>query len=385
MSHNYKLADISNPAQVAERPRCSVPIARLYVCKEGQPEAFQNTGKPADRDRLAATRALVMERFGPRTADAPKGLNCERYILAALERWITVTCRTEDSRRCYADRMWAWVAFSGRRSLSAQTDTPARAVADWLYALESQGRSARTIVCYRETLRSWFTWLFERDLVRRSPVTRDVRRLHRIDRGAVCKANGRRQALTPGEARRTATWSLRTAPAVAGFAVLLQLTAGLRSQEVAQLERRHLVCRMVEDGERSVEVWTLTVPGKGQRTRSVRLEPVAVAAWRRYAQAGRLQGERGPLLRAPGGGHYDRRSIQRWAKSAAAVVGRRLEISSHDLRHTAATQLLEHGARMDEVQALLGHASIETTKTCYIVDARPMRTTTGITAETEAS
>jgi integrase/recombinase XerD len=370
MSGNYKLLDMPTQVNAANRPRCTAEIARIYRSKEGMPGASENAIRPAENDRRARIRIVVATLFGQRTSDTPAALGCELYLRDAIYRWLLTTCRSPDSWSSYATRMWRWITETGRRSLSAQTDTSARVVADWLYALEAEGRALRTIVTYRETMRSWFTWLFERDLIRRSPVTRDVRRLHRIDRGAVRKANGRRQVLSSAEAARVAAWALREASPEAGLSVLLQLTAGLRSLEVARLERCHLVDR---DG-----LVTLTVTGKGTKTRSVRMEPIAVQAWRRYLGARRRQGDRGPLLVAPGGGHYTRRQVQRWAKEAADVVGRQVEISSHDLRKTAATRLLNNGADLKQVQDLLGHASSDTTLDCYVVDRLPMTVTTGI-------
>lgn len=370
MSDNYQLLDKAQPGSEQNAPRCTAEIARQYRSKEGEPTALRMTSGGGD-DRRSAIAAIVGELFGRRGTETPAALGCELYLLSALSRWLEATCRSEDSWTAYAVRLHGWVAFSGRRSLSAQVAAPPRQVADWLYAMEREGRAARTIVARRESLASWFRWLCDRDLLGRSPVTRDVRRLHRIDRAGVVKASGRRQALTLDEARRVAAWALQpsTMPE-AGLSVLLQLTAGLRSQEVADLERRHLV-------EREGLV-TLTVPGKGQRTRAVRLEPVAIAAWRRYVAARRRQGQRGPLLVAPGGGHYGRRAVQRWAKAAAKVVGREIEISSHDLRKTAATQLLLRGAALEQVQEMLGHASADTTLTCYVTDRRPLSVTTGI-------
>ena len=377
MSDNNQLLDNQEQQTRAKRPRCSAVVAESWRRKEGDPRTVERTTQRTDTGRRAAIALLVDQLFGVTTTEHPAALNCELYLQAALRTWLSASCRSADSWYSYACRLWRWTADTDRRSLSAQVETNPRHLADWLYRLEEQPLSPRSIVAYRETVGSWFRWLTDREHMRRSPVTRDVRRLHRIDRGAVQKANGRRQVLSLAEAQRAAGWALTLASPEAGLGVLLQMTAGLRSQEVAQLERRHLVER---DG-----VVTVTVPGKGARTRSVVLEAVAVAAWRRYVLERRRQGERGPLLVAPGGGHFDRRQVQRWAKALATVVGRTTEISSHDLRKTAATQLLLRGADIEQVQYLLGHVSADTTLTCYITDRRPLSVTTGITADRSAT
>jgi site-specific recombinase XerD len=48
-------------------------------------------------------------------------------------------------------------------------------------------------------------------------------------------------------------------------------------------------------------------------------------------------------------------------------VGRAADVplSTHDFRHAKATTLLNQGAKLSEVQDILGHASPETTKKIY--------------------
>lgn len=358
----------------AKRTRCTAGIARRYRCKEGDPEVFRRaiTGQAGEggKDRRSQIAAMVWCLFGKHSKDHPQGLACEPYLRDALYRWMLTACRTQASWRSYSARMWRWVATTGRRSLSEQTETTPRVLSDFLFGLEAEGLASRTVVHHRDVLRSWFAWLFDRDLIRRSPVSRDLARAFRVDQATIQKGNGRRQALTLSEASRVAGWCMRDAAPEAGFSVLLQITGGLRSAEVAALERRHLVER---EG-----IWTLTVPGKGQKTRSIALESVAVAAWQRYVASRRRQGERGALLTARGGGHFSPRQIQRFAKDAAAIVGRQDIISSHDLRKTSATLLRKAGAELWQVKEHLGHSNVALTERCYVTDKPPMTATTGI-------
>jgi site-specific recombinase XerC len=373
MSEKYRLHDTPFSLDLSKRPRSSAEHVKMYVRKEGEPRALKTAKQAGEKDRRYQVALTVARNFCKGTG--PAALACEPLLIDALQRWLVTCCRTHASWTTYGARMHYWIARTDRRSLTAQIDVSPSVVSDYLFGLEAAGASPRTIVSHREVLRSWFAWLFDRDLVRRSPVSRDLVRAFRIDHGKVEKADGSRQAFTAGEAQRIADWCLQEASAEAGLSVLLQLTGGLRSEEVAALERRHLV---EADG-----VVTLSVPGKGQKLRKIEVEEVAVAAWRRYLQLRRRQGNRGALLVAPGGGHYHPRTVQRWAKQAAAVVGRPQDISSHDFRATAATLLCERGADLADVQVQLGHASIETTKRCYVRRRAPLRTRTGLQISTD--
>lgn len=345
-------------------PRTSQAVAQAYRCKEGRPERVQNAvaGLPAG-DR----RRLIGEMLAARLVRT--GLKLDLYAEHAVWRWLIDRTRTPDAWAAYA-RHWAeWAAATGRLSLSAQTDTSPRAVSDYLFRAETRW-SPRTVAVARDIIRSWFGWLFELDLIRRSPVRRDVVRGFRVDQGRIVRGNGVRQALTRDEAERAIRWALTIATPPAGLSVCLQLCQGLRSIEVQRLDMAHLVER---EG-----VWSLTVPGKGQKSRSLVLENLTIQAWHRYRVFARRQGSRGPLLRAPGGGRYDRRTIQRWAKQAAEHIGRGADISSHDLRRSFATLAIENGADLFQAQEAMGHSSPTLTKRCYVARKIPGAVSIGI-------
>ena len=106
--------------------------------------------------------------------------------------------------------------------------------------------------------------------------------------------------------------------------------------------------------------------GKGQKQRLVPLGEHAVAWIRRYLRDTRPSFTRrkdcGRLFVNPRGAALSRQSLWTIVRRAAAAAGLRRKISPHVLRHSFASHLLEGGADLRAVQAMLGHADIGTTQ-----------------------
>ena len=111
------------------------------------------------------------------------------------------------------------------------------------------------------------------------------------------------------------------------------------------------------------------VTGKGQKTRLVPVGSAAQAKIARYIEADRPRLVRDPAERAlfltERGRPMTRQAFWKTLRNYARRAGVRLpagDISPHKLRHSFATHLVENGADLRAVQAMLGHADISTTQ-----------------------
>lgn len=110
----------------------------------------------------------------------------------------------------------------------------------------------------------------------------------------------------------------------------------------------------------------LSVRGKGDKVRVVFLSPEAKGAVMDYLKARKDMEE--PLFVSYGKNTQkgDRRltprSVERMIKRYAAEAGITKKVTPHIIRHSFATDLLQNGADLRSVQALLGHANIATTQ-----------------------
>ncbi len=136
----------------------------------------------------------------------------------------------------------------------------------------------------------------------------------------------------------------------------LLYASGIRVSELCGLDVGD-----VDDGRRTVRVL-----GKGGRERVVPIGLPAAAAVRRWQDAGRalLVTERsGPALYLGARGRrLDPRTARRVVHARIAAAGSVPDAGPHDLRHTAATHLLEGGADLRSVQEILGHVSLASTQ-----------------------
>lgn len=133
--------------------------------------------------------------------------------------------------------------------------------------------------------------------------------------------------------------------------------SGLRASELVSLPR----------GAVQPDKPYLILRGKGGKERLVPLSDrarAAVAVWREHVDPAR------PWLFPSGKGHLSRIRLYQMVREIGAMAGIPPDrISPHVLRHAFATHLLEGGADLRALQAMLGHADIATTEIYTHVDS----------------
>jgi integrase/recombinase XerD len=133
-------------------------------------------------------------------------------------------------------------------------------------------------------------------------------------------------------------------------------SSGLRVSELVTLPLASL----------DLQALRLRVTGKGSRQRLLPLGTAASDALDRYLATARpalLNGASSPYLFVSSRGpKLDRKSFWGVLQKLRLAAGSRQPLHPHMLRHSFATHLLEGGADLRSLQAMLGHADIATTQ-----------------------
>ena len=144
-------------------------------------------------------------------------------------------------------------------------------------------------------------------------------------------------------------------------------SCGLRVSELVNLKLSDLYL-----DERFIRVL-----GKGNKERLVPISPRAIDElymWFDQRNAMKIKpGEEDYVFLNRRGAHLTRTMVLIFIKDYARDAGIRKTISPHTLRHSFATSLLEGGADLRAIQAMLGHESIGTTEIYTHVSTKTLR------------
>lgn len=285
-----------------------------------------------------------MARPGAALASGEDALLIERF----LEMLAAEAGAARNTLMAYATDLRAASVALGGRLAGADGEALGRLADGWA------GLARSTVARKAAALRRFFAFLGEEGLRGDDPSAA-------LPRGRAGRALPR--TLSHGEVERL--FALVDDRAVAGAPLDLRLAAlmellygsGLRATELVSLPRRAI----------RPDRPFLILRGKGGRERMVPISDRALAAVKAWAA---LVPADSPWLFPSGKAHLSRVRLYQIVRALAAEAGIPPDrISPHVLRHAFATHLLEGGADLRALQAMLGHADIATTEIYTHVDS----------------
>jgi integrase/recombinase XerD len=218
----------------------------------------------------------------------------------------------------------------------------------YLGGLRRRGLGSRSIARHLSAVRGLYRFLLDAERVPRDPTQhldspRPARRLPRT--------------LSMADAAALVEAPDTTRPDGFRDRALLELlyASGLRASEALGLR--------IEDV--NFAAGYVMVTGKGDRQRLVPAGARALDWMRRYLATVRprqVRGECPALFVSRSGRAMSRQALWGLIRRAARRAGIRAAVSPHTLRHSFASHLLERGADLRSVQAMLGHVDISTTQ-----------------------
>jgi len=232
----------------------------------------------------------------------------------------------------------------------------------WLAERARQGMARTSTARAFSSVRSFFRFLDKRGLAHNATIGAiQTPKLPRSVPKALSEGDMEAVLDSAPEQERAAWIDLRDS------AVLLLLYgAGLRIGEALGLTKA-TVEELLRAGRD-----TLTVTGKGNKTRLVPLLPQAIEALRAYRDACPFMAALAPretFFLGARGGPLDPAIVQKRVREIRHGLGLPDSVTPHALRHSFATHLLGAGGDLRTIQELLGHASLSTTQRYTDVDA----------------
>ncbi len=212
-----------------------------------------------------------------------------------------------------------------------------------------RGQKSRSTARRLTTLRMWFRFLQKEGHVAVDPTLKvDLPKLSRrlpkvLSEAEVDRLLNQVQQKTPVGLRDRAM-------------IEVLYASGLRVSELVNLRQEHL------HGERGY----LRVLGKGSKERLVPLGRSALEALQHYLEQGRPRfrgsATSSALFLSNRGRAMTRQQFFLLLRKHARAAGITVHLSPHSLRHSFATHLLNRGADLRSVQAMLGHSDLATTQ-----------------------
>jgi integrase/recombinase XerD len=255
----------------------------------------------------------------------------------------------ENTVEAYSRDLVQLSAFLASRGVVSWTDAQTLDFRSYLSSLRGRGLSPRSITRHVVTLRRFYRFLETERVITENPVPALQRNAGSRKLPQTLSADDVRKLLAQPDPLESL--------GVRDQAMLELLYAtGLRVSELTSL-RVHQV---------NFQGDFLTVKGKGSKVRAVPFGKWArqkLLAYMNDVRARLLKGKSSAFMFINRSGQpLTRQGFWKLIRRYALAAGVEKRVTPHTLRHSFATHLLEGGADLRSVQAMLGHADISTTQ-----------------------
>lgn len=262
--------------------------------------------------------------------------------------------RSENTLRSYQTDLELLMEFLTNKGVSDWNKSTTDLIKEWVIDLKRKHISNTTIARRISSVKVFFGFLVKRNLIEINPTLKLISpKLNKV----LPNVLGQKQAeqlLT--QAANIEVEEEIEEVRIRDYAILEVLySTGIRVSELVGLNLEDI----------NFSNLTLKVLGKGRKERIVPFGIPARDAIDKYLDESRNKFNNkniNALFLGQRGNRLNVRQVRRILNKAMAQIENGKEISPHDLRHSAATHMLEAGADLRIVQELLGHSSLATTQ-----------------------
>ena len=251
----------------------------------------------------------------------------------------------------YSRDISSLLGFLEKEGISSPEAVSENEIAAYLKQLRKKRLSVRTMARYIVSLRQFFRFLLTEKVITEDPLRntaspRPAKTLpHTLSLGEVEKLLQEPEKNTSPEALRDRAM------------LEILYATGVRVSELISLELNRV----------NLDHGYVVTLGKGSKERIVPIGKAAIRKTKDYLLDSRpllLRGRNSQYLfiTARTGSRMTRQRFWRMIKDYTIAAGIHSHITPHVLRHSFATHLLERGADLRSIQAMLGHSSISTTQ-----------------------
>ena len=262
--------------------------------------------------------------------------------------------RSENTLRSYQTDLELLSEFLTNKGITNWDKTNSELIKEWVIDLKKKNISNTTIARRISSVKVFFGFLVKRNFIETNPTLKLITpKLNKV----LPNVLGQKQA----EQLLTQAANLEVEEEIEevrirDYAILEVLySTGIRVSELVGLDLDDI----------NFSNLTLKVLGKGRKERIVPFGIPAKDAIDMYLTESRnkfIDKKTQALFLGQRGNRLNVRQVRRILNKAMHQIENGKEISPHDLRHSAATHMLEAGADLRIVQELLGHSSLATTQ-----------------------